>query len=413
MAYSELIKNFERIRGYMRQFYVYGFKHRSEYDAKSARSYDNERRRIESWLQEYMSFRKDESGKRMFLSVDSRAIVQNPLFEAFKAKSFTDGDITFHFYLMDILADGEALSVREIVSRMDALCLHHFEDARLPDDSTVRKKLKEYAALGLLTAEKRGKELCYRLSEDGIDLESWQAALQFYSEVDPLGVVGSFLLDRLPGQERLFGFKHHYILHTLDSQILYELLGAIGAHRRVEAVICGSRGKEKQYVLYPLKIYISTQSGRQYLLAYCQNSLHPMFVRLDNIHAVTVKEPEPDPARYQAAYQTLLPHLWGVSGGSGRGYDRIEMVLQVEKGEDYIIDRLLREKRCGTVTQLDDTHWQFTAEVPDAAELRPWIRTFTGRITSLQCSNPEVTEVFYRDLDQMLLLYGGDPDAVS
>lgn len=45
MAYSELIKNFDRIRDCMRQFYVYGFKSRTEYDRKSARSYDNERRR--------------------------------------------------------------------------------------------------------------------------------------------------------------------------------------------------------------------------------------------------------------------------------------------------------------------------------------------------------------------------------
>ena len=64
MAYSELIKNFERIRDYMRQFYVYGFKHRSEYDAKSARSYDNERRRIESWLGDYMRFTKTAEGKK-------------------------------------------------------------------------------------------------------------------------------------------------------------------------------------------------------------------------------------------------------------------------------------------------------------------------------------------------------------
>ena len=49
MAYSELVKDYERIRDYMRQFYVYGFKSRDEYDAKSARSYDNERRRVESW----------------------------------------------------------------------------------------------------------------------------------------------------------------------------------------------------------------------------------------------------------------------------------------------------------------------------------------------------------------------------
>lgn len=48
--FHELIKNFDKIRDYMRQFYVYGFKVRSDFDAKSARTYDNERRRIESWL---------------------------------------------------------------------------------------------------------------------------------------------------------------------------------------------------------------------------------------------------------------------------------------------------------------------------------------------------------------------------
>ena len=45
MAYNELIKNFEKIRAYMRDFYVYGFKSRDGYRAKSARSY--ERRKTE------------------------------------------------------------------------------------------------------------------------------------------------------------------------------------------------------------------------------------------------------------------------------------------------------------------------------------------------------------------------------
>ena len=59
MAYSELIKNFERIRDYMREFYVYGFKSRDEFTQKSARSYDDERRRVESSLGDYMRFRAD------------------------------------------------------------------------------------------------------------------------------------------------------------------------------------------------------------------------------------------------------------------------------------------------------------------------------------------------------------------
>ncbi len=55
-SYSELIKDFERIRAYMRDFYVYGMKSRNEYTKKSARSYDDERRRLESWLGDDMNY---------------------------------------------------------------------------------------------------------------------------------------------------------------------------------------------------------------------------------------------------------------------------------------------------------------------------------------------------------------------
>lgn len=34
--FQELIKNFDRIRDYMRQFYIYGFKVRGDYDDKAA-----------------------------------------------------------------------------------------------------------------------------------------------------------------------------------------------------------------------------------------------------------------------------------------------------------------------------------------------------------------------------------------
>ena len=103
MAYNELIKNFEKVRVYMREFYAYGFKSRTEYDAKSARSYDDERRRLESWLGDYMRFMQTPEGKNVFLSVDSRVTRKNPFYKAWKAKSFTDGDITLHFAIFDIL----------------------------------------------------------------------------------------------------------------------------------------------------------------------------------------------------------------------------------------------------------------------------------------------------------------------
>lgn len=109
MAFNELIKNFDNIRLLMRDFYVFGFRSRADFADKSARSYDNERRRIESWLGEYMYFRQNAGGKNYFISVDSRKIRHNPFYKALKAKSFTANDIMLHFFLLDILQPGENL----------------------------------------------------------------------------------------------------------------------------------------------------------------------------------------------------------------------------------------------------------------------------------------------------------------
>jgi rubredoxin len=58
MPYTELIKSFNRTRAYMRELFVFGFRSREEVGKKSARSYDDERRRVESRLGEHMQFRR-------------------------------------------------------------------------------------------------------------------------------------------------------------------------------------------------------------------------------------------------------------------------------------------------------------------------------------------------------------------
>ena len=416
MAYSELIKNFERVRDYMRQFYVYGFKSREEYDAKSARSYDNERRRIESWLGAYMSFRQDASGKNVFLSVDSRAIPGNPLYSAFKAKSFTAGDVAFHFYVLDLLADGAELTVREIVDAITDRYLSAFRTELTADDSTVRKKLREYEALGLLASRKRGRELVYRRTDDGrIDPEAWRDAVAFFSEEDPMGVVGSFLLDKLPAGPAYFGFKHHYILRALDSEVLCGILQAMDENRRLELTVRSPRrrGEETAHTVFPVKIYVSTQSGRQYLLGYHDRFRKFIFFRLDSIHRAVPGPPEPDPEALRGRYGQFRRHLWGVSAGAGHGLEHIEMTVRIAGGEEYVLKRLEREKRCGRVDLPDARTGVFTADVYDAAELLPWLRTFIGRIERLECSNPAVTERFDADLRAMNAMYGGDMDAVQ
>jgi len=414
VAYSELIKNFEKIRGYMREFYVYGFKSREEYDRKSSRSYDNEKRRIESWLGEYMNFRQDNGGKTVFLSVDNRNVPRNPLYRAFRAKSFTDKDIMLHFYLLDILPEDEPMSIRDIVEKISRDYLSAFDSGHELDESTVRKKLKEYESLGLVKSSKCGRTLCYSKCSDSIDLGSWRDAIDYFSESDPMGVIGSYLLDRLPEQEFRFSFKHHYLLHALDSEVLCNLLLAIREHRAVELTSFAVRKNElRQHTIFPLKIYVSTQNGRQYLLAYHYRLKRPMFFRMDNIRKVSLGNVEKRMDKYSAFHDMFRQNLWGVSTGVGHSIDHIEMSIRVGHDEGYILDRLEREKRCGRIEVVDEHTYKFVADVYDAAEMLPWLRTFTGRIVKLECSNAFVVKRFTEDIAAMRVLYGGESNAVQ
>lgn len=406
MAYSELIKSFGRIRTYMRSFYVYGFKHRGEYDEKSARAYDNERRRIESWLGDYMSFGQDGDGRRVFLSVDSRAVSSNPLYRAFRTKSFTDRDIMLHFQLLDILPDSEGLSIFEIMEKL-AERLNAFDEGDAPDESTVRKKLKEYQELGLITKSKRGRETVYSRGSCPLDPGTWREALAFFSEAAPLGVIGSFVQELLPDKADCFRFKHHYILNALDSEILCDLALAM-SESRLTALF----GSSQRRLVLPLRFYISTQTGRQYVLCWSPQTTRFSFWRLDLIDSIKAGERFEATPELPAMLRDFQRHVWGVAAAGKDTLEHLEMTVCAGPDESFIVQRLEREKRGGTLERLDETHWRFSVDAYDTLEMLPWLRTFIGRITDFKADNPVVRSRFVNDLEAMSALYGGESVAV-
>ena len=417
MAYSELIKDFSRIRDYMRQFYVYGFKTRDEYDAKSVRSYDNERRRIESWLGEYMSFRQEPGGKVSFISVDSGEVRANPLYNAFKAKSFTANDIVLNFCILDLLQPGVRLGVSEITDLIDTEYMSAFDEPKVFDEATVRNKLNEYAKAGLLHIEKAGRKNVYSRSEDAISLEDWSEAIAFFSEIDPVGVIGSFLLDKMQTRPDLFSYKHHYILHALESEIVCTLLDAITDDCTV-TISSGSGRKNavRTFEAIPFLIALSTENGRGYLLGRETGGRRFRMYRLDRVQSVEKGAFAPRKAELADAARAFTSHLWNASGGRSSELDHLEMTLQIEPQDGYILNRLEREGKQGHIESIGENQYRFVIDVFDAAEMIPWIRTFTGRIADLTCTNPDVEKLFRDDLETMYAMYlkdGGEGDAVQ
>ena len=104
--------------------------------------------------------------------------------------------------------------------------------------------------------------------------------------------------------------------------------------------------------------------------------------------------------------------MWGVAtdSPSGNRMEHIEFTVQYSDGEQHIPRRLEREKRIGQLEYIDEHKCLFSADVYDASELIPWIRTFICRITDISISNRTLEIQFKEDLRTMYEMYGLDEE---
>lgn len=270
MAYSELFKNYSDIRNFMRRFYVYGFEKRQDFTAKSSRSYDDNRRRLDSWLEDYMSFKSEADGRAYRISFDSSSISHNPLYKSWKAKSFTSMDITLHFYLLDILADGKAYSAAELLVREQAFadsCLtipKALQDGSWPllqKDMTT--PLRHAPAMPLTTLQRRW--LKSLLTDKRIQL--FDVDSSGLENVEPLFSEEQFVyFDRYSDGDNYDDpeYKQHFRL----------LLQAITEKRRVEISFISGKNESVRKEYLPLQLEYSAKDDKFRLKAVCERHLH-------------------------------------------------------------------------------------------------------------------------------------------
>lgn len=405
--FQELIKSFPKTRDYIRDFFVYGFKNRNEFKGKSPRTYDNERRRLESWLGPYV--RKDyaANGSNISLAIDSNLLDTNPLFQVWKTKSFTNNDIVLHFLILDLLLKNDFMSVEDITDKL----LTKYES--FFDIQTVRRKCNTYGKEGLLLKKKNGKTILFSLDSSLVlwlkSNENILDALSFYQMAGNFGIVGNYLLDHFDSKNQIFRVKHSFFVHTLEDEILFAILNSIDKKMLIKLEIKSSKTKASNTAhCIPLQIFTSTRSGRRFLCAYVRKSRRFTCYRLYTIQKVSPMEKSDEYDNILDKLNQNRQNLWGVSfqSGSRNHLDKLTMTLHIsEPKERYILDRLKREGRGGTVTKISENIFQYEIEVFDCNEMLPWIRTFIGRILSLECTDKSVEKRFYNDLDTMYQMY--------
>ena len=404
--YSELIKNFDKTRDYIRNFFIYGFMVRNDSSVKSKRTYDDEKRRVESYLGDYVHHKTTKRGKQIAIQIDSGAILENPLYKAYECKSFTDNDIKLHFLIIDLLSTDtdKKLTVHEI----SELLWKNY--GYLCEEQTVRNKLNEYTELGIFCLQKKGKIYRYYLSEDKTKdylkkYKGLENVLEFSSQSALFGVIPYTIMKCAGIKNKIFLAKHNYIVHTLEDDILLQLINLIENRKYAEIYIYGKRKTGFSTLTIPVKIKVSTQTGRRYLITYSAEEKKFFTVRLDNIKKVKPGRVCENYIEIKKEYEKINKNMFGVTVNEGKT-EKIRVVFNIdEEKEYYVVKRLEREKRCGNVRKLRKNTFEYTAEVTNTNDMMSWLKTFIGRIVSIEGDNTELIERFKNDISQMYKMY--------
>lgn len=350
---------------------------------------------------EYMKWDYSGGSKSSFISVDCANIPVNPLYAAWKSKSFTANDIVLHFYILDALKT-VPMAVDELT---DVIC----EKSEITFDvQTVRNKCNEYVKAGMLLQEKQGKAYVYSLNSQNVPvLPELIDAIKFFQGAAPFGEIGSYILDDNNRDNDLFAFKHYYIAHTLDNGVLFDLLSAIRQGRSVIFENQSERtGNTVTVHALPLKIFVSAGTGRRYVCMYSFRKRRFTTFRLDYIKSVIFDKEVDFATPLKEKLNDNLNKVWGVSFGGARHSEIICIKLYIdERRERYIIDRANREGQAGELLRFNDNTFLYTKEVFDSTDMTPWIKTFIGRIIGLEGTNELVINRFYNDMDRMANLY--------
>lgn len=410
-VFQELIKDFEKIRGFARDFLIYGIRSRNNQTLKSKRSYDNEKRRIEGILPKYFESVQMGQEKKICLSLNLNDLQKNPLYNLWETKSFSKNDLLLHFCLLDLFEDENRYTVQEVYDLYLENYLSNLDNQEYPDLMTIRNKLNTYVTEGIFSKEKISKQIYYKKNNCPFDclspkeIDEVVEACNYYELVLPLGFLGNQIQKRfMTKKSNLFSFKQAFIYHALDEDIALNLFKAIKEHRQVILFQINRRNSkivEKKGI--PLKIGSSARHGRQYIYMFNPDRNMYFSSRLDLIQDIKLLNIYEDFDNCYTEFLEKSKKSWGVYFEKlSKPLERLELTLSIdETKESYVLERLLREGKHGVVEKIDSNLFTYIIEVVDTVELFPWLRTFIGRIVKIEGSNQNAIKRFKLDINAM------------
>ncbi len=240
-----------------------------------------------------------------------------------------------------------------------------------------------------------------------------EKAVVFFSEISPLGTLGSQIMDQAELTDRPYVFRDRYYAQLADSPVLFTILESIRRNEVLELEAEHYNEYSQQSSLFqPMCVLSDLQQGRQYLYGYNLTKEQYASFRLDLIRSA-IPAPKTKWSQERAAEGLqLLRNSWSNRVRTGQPLQLTMTLDFTPEQEAYFHQRVDRERRIANISDPTDGKLLLNAHVWDPVEMMPWILSMTGRISSLR-STQRFTERFLQHIECMQELYkGGHKDGI-
>ncbi|MGN1032900.1 MAG: helix-turn-helix transcriptional regulator [Intestinibacter sp.] len=420
-----LIREYERIRHILRDFYIFGCFTKADYINKRGvgeSKYDKEQKKINAYLPDGFIHKKTKNRNVIqFCKYNMFKDRENYIANTFRCKTFTDKDITSYFYILQFLNGGQPLGASELSEKLNNI---KYGEVNNYDRKTIRPKLGELLTAGYITSDGHPTRPKYSLKEDILkdftnqEIEDMCIMLELVKNKEMLQAPFLFLQKKLElylyynreienVDKDLFLHKHSHLFNVLDNEIVIEILRAIEQKSYIEVTLISGK-QDKVFTVIPVKIIHDMIYGRQYLFGFSEFFDDFAVNRIDRIKKIEIKEKVEDDKLSEILEKSSVEEkLWCTSSLSNKEDTLVKIEFKFDEEEEYyILNRIKREGQNGKVTRLEQGRYLFEIEVKDPQEMIPWIRSFGERAKIIESGDFEIEERIVSDWRELLDKYG-------
>ncbi len=409
------ITSYEKLRNYLRYFFIYGCYSREDFDDIkyfSSRKYDEELRRIREVLgDEYL--KEINKGREKYVRLDYSYYdtVENYLVETYLIRNYTHLSLSIFFNSYIAIWENEELTLDEINEIIEGK-ISIERDFR----STTRRILEDMVSKGIIDKNRISNRVLYIRKEDIFkeisddEMEKLYFAVCYFSQVQYPFSVGRYLKDsiyryikymrNIDNIGNLFLFKYSNFQQAIDEDIIWKLEHIMRNRNKVCLKYLKDNNKFKKIVGVPLKIIWDNNYGKWYVKVITdENEL--FILRVQDI--MEIKE-----LKDKISDEELKQFLNKLNNIENKNVEEVKILFQVESfnKRNFLIDKVRRANIRGEIELIDDYSFVYEIYIKDWKRLKPWILSFGHRAKVLEGYNDSLYEDIKNEWLEMGEMYG-------